>query len=129
MFSLFGGCYEYLVRKEELHILIVGLDHAGKTALLERLKTLYTDSPELEAEKILPTVGLNIGRFEAHGSPLVLWDLGGQAGLRSIWDKYYGEAHALLYVVDATDPGRLEEAKTALHRALGARGFCGGRLA
>lgn len=69
--------------------------------------------------QVLPTVGLNIARFNAYGFPLVFWDLGGQAGLRSIWDKYYGECHALMYVVDASDRGRLEEAKGCLDRALG----------
>ena len=43
MFSLLSGCFEYMLRKEELHVLIVGLDKAGKTTLLERLKSLYTD--------------------------------------------------------------------------------------
>jgi len=76
----------------------------------------------------------------------VLWDLGGAAPLRSIWDKYFGEAHALMcvlpvfallfvllsaaicaalscllcacrsYVVDATAAERLEESRAALER-------------
>ena len=33
---------------------------------------------------------------------LIFWDLGGQPGLRSIWDKYYAESNAILYVVDAS---------------------------
>ena len=41
-------------------------------------------------------VGLNIGRAEALGAKLVFWDLGGQVGLRTIWEKYYGEAHAVV---------------------------------
>ena len=41
MFSLLGGCYEWLARKEELHILMVGLDDAGKTLTLERLKVRF----------------------------------------------------------------------------------------
>lgn len=52
MFSLLSGCFEFLLHKEELKILIVGLDKAGKTTLLERLKTLYTDVPGLEADKV-----------------------------------------------------------------------------
>lgn len=39
--------------------------------------------------------------LQAHQAPLIFWDLGGQAGLRSIWDKYYAESHAILYVVDS----------------------------
>ena len=31
MFTLFYGLYEYLFKREEFHILILGLDKAGKT--------------------------------------------------------------------------------------------------
>ena len=31
MFSLFHGLWQYLFRKPDVHILIIGLDHAGKT--------------------------------------------------------------------------------------------------
>ncbi len=78
----------------------------------------------LEPDKVLPTVGLNIGRFTAAQSPVICWDLGGQAGLRSIWDKYYADSHAVMFVVDATDEARLDEAKHALDTALASR--CGG---
>jgi ADP-ribosylation factor related protein 1 len=119
MFSLFYGCYEFYARKEELHLLVIGLDKSGKTTMLEKLKSLYTDLPGTDPNKVLPTVGLNIGRFQAVHSSLVFWDLGGQAGLRSIWDKYYSEAHGLIFVVDASEPQRFDEAKQALDRALG----------
>ena len=49
----------------------------------------------------LPCAGLNIGRIEAGGAAVVLWDLGGAAPLRSIWDKYFAEAHALMCVLTA----------------------------
>lgn len=122
MFSLLSGCFEFMLRKEELHILIIGLDKAGKTTLLERLKTLYTDVPGLESDKVVPTVGLNLAHFQALGTPLLCWDVGGAAGLRSIWSKYYGECHALVFLVDAADRQRFDEAKLALDRALGGAG-------
>lgn len=37
-----------------------------------------------------------------------------QLGLRSIWEKYYEEAHAVLYVVDAACQSRFEDVKNAL---------------
>lgn len=77
MFSLLHGCLEYALRKEELHILILGLDKAGKTTLLEKIKELH-GLPGLEWDKILPTVGLNVGRIEWHNCLLIFWDLGGQ---------------------------------------------------
>ncbi|KAJ9518268.1 hypothetical protein QJQ45_010265 [Haematococcus lacustris] len=121
MFSLFFGLYEYLFRKDVHHILILGVDRAGKTNVLERFKTLYTPLVGLDPGKILPTVGLNVGRLDAAGQSLVLWDLGGQTGLRSIWDKYYDESHAVIFVVDAHNLGRLDESKAALDRVLGSR--------
>lgn len=37
-----------------------------------------------------------------------------QLGLRSIWEKYYEEAHAVVFVVDAACPSRFEDSKLAL---------------
>jgi ADP-ribosylation factor related protein 1 len=65
----------------------------------------------MEPAKIMPTVGLNVGRVEAHGASLVFWDLGGASSLRGIWEKYYGETHGLVFVVDAAQPQRFDEAK------------------
>ena len=38
MFSLLYGLWEYVFRKEELRVLIIGLDKSGKTTLLEKIK-------------------------------------------------------------------------------------------
>jgi len=119
------GLYEYLFRKDVYHVLILGLDKAGKTNILERLKTLYTSLVGLDPGKILPTVGLNVGRLEANGQAMVFWDLGGQTGLRSIWDKYYDESHAVVYVVDSASKDRWGESKGALEKVLGARELYG----
>lgn len=37
-----------------------------------------------------------------------------QLGLRTIWEKYYEEAHGVLFVVDAAGRNRFEDAKGAL---------------
>lgn len=116
MFSLLFGLWRYLFSKAEYHVLILGIDKAGKTTLLERVKAIYSDAEGLPADRIVPTVGLNIGRVEAHKAKLIFWDLGGQLGLRTIWEKYYEEAHAVLYVVDAAGQNRFEDAKGALER-------------
>lgn len=118
MFSLFYGLWKYLFSKIEFHVLILGIDKAGKTTLLEKLKTMYSDSEGLPPDRIVPTVGLNIGRAEALKSKLVFWDLGGQIGLRTIWEKYYEEAHAVIYVVDAACQSRFEDTKSALEKVL-----------
>ncbi|KAI3947177.1 hypothetical protein MKW92_011525, partial [Papaver armeniacum] len=75
MFSLFYGVCKYVFSKTEFHVLIL-------------------------ADRIVPTVGLNIGRIEASNTKIIFWDLGGQSGLRPIWEKYFEEAHAIIYVID-----------------------------
>lgn len=42
-----------------------------------------------------------------------------QLGLRSIWEKYYEEAHAVIYVIDASCPSRFEDSKSALGMFIG----------
>jgi ADP-ribosylation factor related protein 1 len=34
---------------------------------------------------------------------LIIWDVGGQHTLRKIWEKYYGEADCIIFVVDGAD--------------------------
>ncbi|CAH9103442.1 unnamed protein product [Cuscuta epithymum] len=118
MFSLLYGLWEYAFSKTEFNVLILGIDKAGKTTLLENLKSQFLNIEALPPDRIVPTVGLNIGRVEVSNSKLVFWDLGGQPGLRSIWEKYYEEAHAVLFVVDAACPSRFEDAKSALEKVL-----------
>ncbi|KAK6135316.1 hypothetical protein DH2020_030958 [Rehmannia glutinosa] len=118
MFSLVYGLWQYMFSKMEFHVLILGIDKAGKTTLLEKLKSQYLNLEGLPTDRIVPTVGLNIGRVEVSNTKLVFWDLGGQPGLRSIWEKYYEEANAVIYVVDAACPSRFEDSKSALEKVL-----------
>jgi len=37
------------------------------------------------------------------GFQVCLYDLGGGAGFRGIWQKYYHEVHGFVFVVDAND--------------------------
>ena len=91
MFSLLSGLVEWAASKEEVRLLVLGLDGAGKTTLLHAARSpppatgggAARDPPP----KTRPTVGLNVGRLEAAGAAVMLWDLGGAPGLRVIWDR------------------------------------------
>ena len=37
--------------------------------------------------------------------------------MRSMWERYYAEANAVIFVVDSCDLGRLEESKLAYESA------------
>jgi len=118
MFGLLFGLWKQLFRKREYYILLVGLDGAGKTSLLEQLKAKFQNTEVTNLDKISPTVGLNIGNIDAGRAKLVFWDLGGQSSLRTIWDKYYTEAHAICFVIDSSARNRFEEAKSTLDSIL-----------
>ncbi|CAN6630537.1 ADP-ribosylation factor-like protein 3 [Trichomonascus vanleenenianus] len=113
MYHLVKGIYSNLTRKEEYSVLILGLDNAGKTTLLENIKSQY-GSKYLTPDRIAPTVGQNVGHVAVNGVVLKLWDVGGQENLRTLWDSYYEAAHAVVFVVDSTDQQRIEECKQAL---------------
>jgi len=99
-------------------VLILGVDQVGKTTVLERIKVDYKIAASFRPSTILPTVGLNIARVEDPACRLVFWDLGGQAGLRSIWDKYYREADSVLFVVDCSEEDRLAESMEVMEECL-----------
>ncbi|EOD23405.1 ARF-like GTPase [Emiliania huxleyi CCMP1516] len=119
MFSLLVGFWQLLFRRAEFHVLILGVDAAGKTTVLEQIKATFLGREPMPPAKIAPTVGLNIGRLQVRRCKLICWDLGGQAALRAIWEKYYSEAHGLIYVVDAADTERIDESRNVLHALLG----------
>ncbi|KAG0151107.1 hypothetical protein CROQUDRAFT_651635 [Cronartium quercuum f. sp. fusiforme G11] len=104
MYRLLSGLHAHLTRKEEFNVIILGLDQAGKTTFLEKVKTIYSPShPGLNPSQIVPTMGQNIGRITLSSSHLQFWDLGGSREIRPIWEKYYKEADAICWVIDSCD--------------------------
>lgn len=130
MYHLVTSLYASFTRQEEYSVLVLGLDNAGKTTLLEQLKHRYSLRARKEANggdpgttnladaKILPTVGQNVGRIKYDKVMLKLWDLGGQESLRELWDKYFYDAHAVVFVVDSTDRARMEECRDELEKII-----------
>lgn len=90
--------------KVEYSILLLGLDNAGKTTLLEQIKALYSTHahPNL---KTVPTVGQNVSTVDLPDLYLKIWDVGGQHSLRGLWQSYYSSCHAIVFVIDSTDVG------------------------
>ena len=47
-----------------------------------------------------------------------LWDIGGQPRFRSMWERYCRGVNAIVYMVDAAAPDKMESAKQELHALL-----------
>jgi ADP-ribosylation factor related protein 1 len=50
---------------------------------------------------------------------LTCWDLGGQTALRPLWQRYFVDAHVIVFIVDASSPHRLAESATVLEGIAG----------
>jgi len=105
----FSQLWAKLFGKEELKLLILGLDNAGKTTILYKI-TMG------EVVETAPTVGSNQEVFEYKNLKFALWDIGGQTSIRASWPEYFSSAKAVILVVDSTDYQRLEVSKEELHR-------------
>lgn len=126
MFTLFYGLYKYLFKKDEFFVLILGLDNAGKTTYLEAAKTKFTRGYKgLNPSKITTTVGQNVGGITYAGIKLSFWDLGGQEELQPLWEKYYAECHAVIYMVDSADRERMDESKAAFDKMISSENMTG----
>ncbi|EAT84442.1 hypothetical protein HBI56_111660 [Parastagonospora nodorum] len=97
--------------KKETRILILGLDNAGKTTLLYRLKIG-------EVVTTIPTIGFNVESVTYNKLNFNVWDLGGQTSIRPYWRCYYANTAAVIFVIDSTDIDRLTTASEELRAML-----------
>ena len=113
MYTLLSGFYHEWTRKDTYNVLVLGLDNAGKTSFVAELAA--SKIPSQRPPRVIPTVGLNVTRLPLTARSVAQWwDLGGQTSLRSLWEHYYADAHALVYLIDAADVDRLTEARAEL---------------
>eukprot|EP00930_Biecheleria_cincta_P057236 TRINITY_DN43207_c0_g1_i1.p1 TRINITY_DN43207_c0_g1~~TRINITY_DN43207_c0_g1_i1.p1 ORF type:complete len:254 (+),score=39.73 TRINITY_DN43207_c0_g1_i1:42-803(+) len=101
----------------EARLLMVGLDGAGKSTILHKLKFA-------EVVQTVPTVGFNVETVEYGNLSMAVWDIGGQESIRKLWRHYYSGTNGVVFVVDSSDQLRLEDARLELHRLLKARELC-----
>uniref|UniRef100_A0A7S0ZUW7 ADP-ribosylation factor n=1 Tax=Noctiluca scintillans TaxID=2966 RepID=A0A7S0ZUW7_NOCSC len=107
----FTKIWERLVGKTEMRILMVGLDAAGKTTILYKLKLG-------EVVTTIPTIGFNVETVEYKNLSFTVWDVGGQDKIRPLWRHYYQGTNGLIYVVDSNDRDRVEDAKEELNKMM-----------
>ena len=90
---------------------MVGLDAAGKTTILYKLKLG-------EVVTTIPTIGFNVESVEYKNINFTVWDVGGQDKIRPLWRHYFTNTQGLIFVVDSNDRERIQEAKDELNRVL-----------
>jgi len=83
-----------------MRIVMVGLDAAGKTTVLYKLKLG-------EVVGTIPTIGFNVETVEYRNVTFAVWDIGGQQKIRSLWRHYYRNTQGIIFVVDSSDRRRI----------------------
>lgn len=90
---------------------MVGLDAAGKTTILYKLKLG-------EIVTTIPTIGFNVETVEYKNICFTVWDVGGQDKIRPLWRHYFQNTQGLIFVVDSNDRERIQEAAEELQKML-----------
>mmetsp|Transcript_81724 Transcript_81724/g.100226 ORF Transcript_81724/g.100226 Transcript_81724/m.100226 type:complete len:182 (-) Transcript_81724:105-650(-) len=102
---LISKVFNALFGSQEVRILILGLDNAGKTTIVYKLV-----SPN-DVQTTVPTIGFNVETITYKNVKLQVWDLGGQTNIRPYWRCYYPNTNALIFVVDSSDKKRIKIAQ------------------
>ena len=101
MGNIFGAIWDKLGGQKERRILMVGLDAAGKTTVLYKLKVGETVTT-------IPTIGFNVETVDYKNINFTMWDVGGQDKIRPLWRHYYQNTDAIIFVVDSNDRDRID---------------------
>merc|ERR1711902_8797 len=101
--SFFASAMGKLKGKQEKRILMVGLDAAGKTTILYKLRLG-------EIVHTIPTIGFNVATVQYKNINFTVWDVGGQEKIRPLWRYYYRGADGIIFVVDSNDRQRIDGA-------------------
>ena len=92
-------------------LLLLGLDAAGKTTILYKMKLN-------ENINTIPTVGFNVETLQYKNIEFQAWDIGGQHILRGLWQHYFDNSQGVMFVVDSADRDRIDEVKETLDRLM-----------
>ncbi|KAL4472889.1 hypothetical protein ABPG72_020623 [Tetrahymena utriculariae] len=112
IFDFFKNMLGYLgLYKKNGKILFLGLDNAGKTTLLRRLK----DGRLVQHD---PTLGSHTEELVLGNVRFKAFDLGGHEAVRKTWKNYFASIDGIVYLVDSSDRGRFEESKVEFNKII-----------
>ena len=91
----------------------VGIDNAGKSTIIDIFG-------KQQLAKTIPTVGVNLEQmsFSEINFELNILDMGGQKNFRLLWIDYLNTVDVILYVIDASDYNRIDEALNEFQKML-----------
>lgn len=73
---------------------------------------------QANAIEVVPTIGFQIEEFTKNNINFTVFDMSGQGRYRNLWEHYYGDTHAIIFVIDTSDKIRMCVAKDELDTLL-----------
>lgn len=92
-------------RREEIKILLTGLDGAGKTTILYKLKLGETVN-----RPTYPTIGYNVETIQINDISYITWEVSSRHKMSPLLRLCLDNTKAIVYVIDSNDQERLSEA-------------------
>lgn len=110
----FRGFLRWLgVLRSPTRVVVLGLDNSGKTTLIQFLMP-----SRAAGQEVTPTIAFQRETFARGNFTFDVWDMSGAGAYRSLWETYYREADAVIFVLDASDRLRLCVARDELETVL-----------
>lgn len=106
-----GSILSKIYRRKDRKILFLGLPNTQKTSTLHTLQKIYKKPPH--SILTAPTVGFNTEIIYLNHKNLIIWDLGGDANVRSYWKCYFTNTKAVVFFIDTEK--KVEEAVSTLN--------------
>ncbi|ESO90435.1 hypothetical protein LOTGIDRAFT_164018 [Lottia gigantea] len=97
-----GQFWTRIFKHKDVRILLLGLDSAGKTTILYKLKLD-------ELVTTIPTIGFNVETIQFKDFNFTAWDIGSRDKIRPLFRHYYKGSDAVVFVIDSHDRERLDE--------------------
>ena len=94
----------------EIKVLFIGLDGAGKTSIITKLK----DFKRGEQVEIFPTAFINCARIAFNNKKFNCVEVSGLKRYRKVWKNFYNEVDGIIFVIDGTDVGRMHVIKSLI---------------
>ena len=103
--------------KRNCNVLFLGLDNAGKTTLLHIMRD---DKLVAHAPTMFPSnEPFTVGQVTYTGH-----DMGGHEAGRKLWKQYCADIDGIVFLVDSSDPSRMQEAGQELYNLLVDESLC-----
>lgn len=110
------------VKKEQVNILVIGLNNSGKSTIVNHFK-----NPDERSSITVPTIGFSVERFQSEpnqhpmltrfssvwftfadqGVCFTAFDMSGVGRYRNLWEHHFKSCQGIVFVIDSSDRMRL----------------------